>query len=67
MAKSRCESTHLMDSTPCATAASFVVRVGTRRTDEQWCCRRHLARVVAAFSGAEDEYGRRAVTVTWVP
>jgi hypothetical protein len=49
----RCECTENLGPGGCPAAASWRVRVGTRRTDAQLSCGRHLHRVCLAMTGAE--------------
>lgn len=56
----QCESL-TSGGTSCPLRASWLVRVGARRTDEQAACRRHLSQTCLAMAGAE---GERQVTLT---
>lgn len=53
----RCESVSFSSGLPCTGAASWIVRVGTRKADEQRSCGLHLSRVCRAMYGAEGRGG----------
>ena len=50
------------DDMQCPRLASWLVRVGTRKTDEQTACARHLSRTCRAMAGAEDREVTLSVT-----
>ena len=61
-----CEWVRPADLTLCGHRASFLVGIGTRKSDRQRACAMHLASVVIAFDGAEGRNGQH-VTVQWFP
>jgi hypothetical protein len=61
----RCE--HPRHGAPCGHQATWLVRVGTRRADEQLACRPHLSATCEALTRAEGRRRRHvALTVLWV-
>jgi hypothetical protein len=49
----KCQSREERSGRPCPAEALWVVAVGSRKTDEQASCGRHLSRVCSALQGAE--------------
>lgn len=60
-----CESLGLSSGLPCGRAAKWLVQVGTRKADAQFCCGRHLSMTCTALYEA-DNPRKPALTVTAV-
>jgi hypothetical protein len=61
----KCECPELRTGRPCGLAAVWFVQVGSRQSDGQYCCGKHLHGTCEAMSGAELPR-RAALTVTAV-
>lgn len=66
MNRHQCQTMKMNDGRRCLFMASFLVRIGTRKSDERWSCAKHVAQTVIAFQDAEDRRSAQ-VTVTWLP
>ena len=53
----KCESVQESTGQPCRAAALWIVSAGTRKSDEQAACCRHLSPACAAMAGAEGRRG----------
>jgi hypothetical protein len=53
----QCESNQERTGLPCPCWAKWIVGVGTRKSDEQAACARHLAAACTALEGAEGRRG----------
>jgi len=63
----RCECTEARSGRRCASAAVWLVRVGTRHTDAQLSCGLHLNRTCQVMLGAEGRSAALTVTPASVP
>jgi hypothetical protein len=61
----KCETTEAVSGHPCGRTAIWLVRVGTRNADGQYCCGNHLNMTCQALIAAEGRPGA-ALTVTEV-
>lgn len=64
-----CEHVRPRDQVRCRHPRTFLVGIGTRKFDRQWCCSQHLAATILAMADGERQLNPagQPVVVQWYP